>query len=227
MPADQPQLIADKDNGLLYCLWHGNDDTTDVSSAGFCNGEIYGAYSLDGGITWSEYVNLTNTRSPGAGPGACFDEDYMTANPYIVRDSIWTTYIEDKDAGAFPMSEGTLTENPVRCWVFPTTMITGIEEYDSNQPAVLSLQVTPNPFLQMTDIRWQMTGTTGNDIDLKIYDASGRLVKSFPLLAPDALRATLCWDGTDQHNHPVPAGIYFITLTAGDQKATIKTVKLE
>jgi len=134
LPADEPQLVSDTTNGYLYCLWHGNDDTTDVSAAGYFNGEIFGAYSSDYGITWSDYVNLTNTRTPGAGAGACHDEDYMTASLYLFNDSIWTTYIEDKDAGAYPQAEGVETENPVRCWVFHRNLITGVEEAKTVHP---------------------------------------------------------------------------------------------
>jgi Neuraminidase (sialidase) len=123
MPADQPQLIVDT-NGDLYCLWHGNDDYNDYSAAGFFNGELYGAYSTDHGITWSDYVNLTNTHSPGAGDA----ETYMTAHPCVYNDSIWITYIEDKDAGDAGHAQGVETDNPVRCWIFPTSLITGIEE---------------------------------------------------------------------------------------------------
>ena len=111
-------MIVDA-NDDLYCLWHGNDDYNDFSAAGFINGEFYGAISHDNGATWSGDRNLTNTRSPGAADGACDDEDYMTACPKVVNDSIYLTYIEDKDAGGWPQTEGVMTDSPVRCWVFP------------------------------------------------------------------------------------------------------------
>jgi hypothetical protein len=122
---DQPQLVVDPTNNDLYCLWHGNDDSTDVSAGLRVNGELYGAYSNDNGLTWTDYVNLTNTRTPGAGPGDCFDEDYMTANPFLVNDSLFITYIEDKDAGACGYG-GAVTDNPVHCWVFDKN--TGVTE---------------------------------------------------------------------------------------------------
>lgn len=172
LPADQPQLIVDA-NDDLYCLWHGNDDYNDFSAAGFINGEFYGAISYDDGATWTDYRNLTNTRSPGAGAGACDDEDYMTACPMIVNDSIFLTYVEDKDAGAWPQTEGILTDNPVRCWVFDKSFV-GIEEGQQNVPQYTGLNLYPNPSVRSSVLNYAIV--RAGDVRVGLYDASGRLV---------------------------------------------------
>lgn len=166
MPADRPQVIIDRDvTGHLYCLWHGNDDYYDYCSHGRFNEELFGSYSTDNGTTWSDYVNLTNTRSPGAGPGDCMSEDFMTANPSVVNDSIFLVYIEDKDAGHMPCW-GEWTENPVRCWVFHKNLITGIEEGKSkaiksnNQRAT----IISGPLLLPEDKNWKVFDITGRQI---------------------------------------------------------------
>jgi hypothetical protein len=133
VPACEAQLAVDTSTGYIYCLWNGSDDYTDTSATGIFNGELYGSYSSNNGLTWTDYVNLTNTRSHGAPAGACMDEDYMTACPITVGDSIFITFIEDKDAGSFLMGEGVATENPVRLWVFHKNLITGIKEHVSNE----------------------------------------------------------------------------------------------
>jgi hypothetical protein len=62
---------------------------------------------------------------------------------------------------------------------------------------------------------------------LKIYDASGRVVKSFARLTPDAVRITqIVWDGSDDLGRLVPAGVYFVKLEAGDKAAVQKAVLL-
>jgi len=223
MPADYPQIIADRTNGLLYCLWHGNDDYNDSSAGGFFNGELFGSYSTDNGLTWSDYVNLTNTRSPGAGPGACEDEDCMTANPFVVNDSIFITYIEDKDAGWYAQNEGTLTENIVYCWVFPTSLIrTGVTEHAIKTPSAVSLHVAPNPFVKLMNISLSK-GHSAEGMELQIYDAGGRLVKSITQLH----NYPITWSGDDQQGLPVPAGVYFVTLRNGEQNITQKVIKLK
>ena len=129
VPADQPQLVVDPITNWLYCLWHGNDDPDDYSQGGYYNGEIYGAYSTDNGLTWSNYRNLTNTRTPGAPPGACLSEESMTASPYIVDDSLYITFVEDKDAGYYwSLGQRDITNNIVRCWIFHKDLISSIAE---------------------------------------------------------------------------------------------------
>lgn len=47
--------------------------------------------------------------------------------------------------------------------------------------------------------------------ELMIYDATGRLVKSYRI-TPDALRNTLSWHGDDSAGRRLPGGIYFLRL---------------
>jgi hypothetical protein len=172
LPADQPQLVVDEGDNTLHCLWHGNDDYDDASAGGFINGEFYGSVSYDDGVTWTAYSNLTNTRTPGGAPGACDDEDYMTACPRVVNDSIFLSYVEDKDAGGFPQSEGTLTENPVRCWVFEKP--SGVAENESETPNATTLSLAPNPASHVTVLSY--TIATAGHMDITLFDASGRVV---------------------------------------------------
>ncbi|UCG90863.1 MAG: right-handed parallel beta-helix repeat-containing protein, partial [candidate division WOR-3 bacterium] len=60
--------------------------------------------------------------------------------------------------------------------VFP-----GIEEHEASKSISVFLQVSPNPFTHRTNIRYtiQDAGYTIQDMTLGIYDAAGRLVKSF------------------------------------------------
>jgi hypothetical protein len=231
LPACGAQLVCDQSTGDLYCLWSGTADTTDYSAGGYFNSEIYGSRSTDEGISWSDYVNLTNTPSPGAGSGDCFDEDYLTVWPYVHNDSIFLTYIEDKDAGAAIIDGTAWIDNPVRVWIFHKNLITGIEEEEALRPdhAFAVLEISPNPCRQITDIRYAIWDEKAkeNDTALKIYDTSGRLVRDFSLPTAYSLVPTaISWNGTDQSGHRLPAGVYFVELTAGDRTLTEKIVKL-
>ena len=103
-------LGIDEDN-RLFALWtqFTEDDT---SAAGWSNGELYMNYSTDGGATWSEPENITNSPTPGCLPGECDSDHWPTLNE-VVDDSLYITYINDKDAGGIPQGEGVDTENPV------------------------------------------------------------------------------------------------------------------
>ena len=62
---------------------------------------------------------------------------------------------------------------------------------------------------------------------MKIFDASGRLVKSFSLPTSNFLLPTSVeWNGTDDAGRQVPTGVYFVRLEADGQIATDKAILL-
>ena len=211
LPADQPQLIVDA-NDDLYCLWHGNDDYNDFSAAGFINGEFYGAISYNNGATWTDYRNLTGTRSPGASAGACDDEDYMTACPVVLNDSIFVTYVEDKDAGAWPQTEGVLTDNPVRSWVFDKSWV-GIEENQQNIPQYTGLSLYPSPSVRRSVLNYALV--QGGSVSISLYDASGRLVDVL-----DSGYRSVGFYALDINTAEIANGTYFIVLETPAEKMT-------
>jgi len=92
-----------------------------------------------------------------------------------------------------------------------------------------SFTLSPNPFREIVNLKFQFgRGQGAEGIELKIYDAAGRLVKDFSRLTLDALRPTqIVWDGTDQNNRKVPAGVYFVSFKAGDYSKTEKAILLK
>jgi hypothetical protein len=100
------------------------------------------------------------------------------------------------------------------------------------------LQIYPNPFSKSTVISYsslvindQLPVT--NDLQcpaLRIYDVSGRVVKSFNLASPASpceagragflpLASAVSWDGKDDKGKIVPSGVYFCELKVGDLSA--------
>jgi hypothetical protein len=76
------------------------------------------------------------------------------------------------------------------------------------------LGAAPNPFNPATAIRFELPGT--RTVDLRIYDASGRLVRE--LLHGETRgvgRHNVPWDGRDAGGRAVAAGVYFYTLETG------------
>ncbi|RKX69195.1 hypothetical protein DRP53_08960, partial [candidate division WOR-3 bacterium] len=71
---------------------------------------------------------------------------------------------------------------------------------------------------RIEDGRWK-----SEDISLRIYDATGRLVKEFIL--PTASTA-ISWDGRDDSGRKVGSGVYFVRLETGNQKFTRKVLLL-
>jgi hypothetical protein len=86
----------------------------------------------------------------------------------------------------------------------------------------LSLTCEPNPFRSSTVLHLTTGPLDPSTTLLRIYDAQGRIVRSFSsLLSPPS---SLTWDGTNELGHPLPSGTYFIRLDAAGLHATARLV---
>ncbi|MEW5701053.1 MAG: hypothetical protein AB1792_02320 [Candidatus Zixiibacteriota bacterium] len=97
----------------------------DHSVLGYMNGELYLNVSRDGGQSWSQPQNLTNTKTPNCNPGATPPGMINPPRPdSVCRSEHWATigkvahdidifFISDNDAGAIQFGEGTWQLNPV------------------------------------------------------------------------------------------------------------------
>lgn len=87
----------------------------------------------------------------------------------------------------------------------------------------------PNPFApQRENIRLAFsTGANGKPAQLLIYNLMGQEVMRFTALEQlrgKAGRQEITWNGTDRFGRPLPAGVYFYRLQAGQQVAVKKFV---
>ncbi|MCK4829573.1 T9SS type A sorting domain-containing protein [bacterium] len=106
-------------------------------------------------------------------------------------------------------------------WLIKTEPDVGIEEHKPAQTIFSILQIYPNPFRNVTDIRYEITNNS--KIELDIYDISGRLVMSFSSLSSVIGHlSSVEWDGTDDSNRKLPSGVYFLKFQSGDYSATEK-----
>jgi hypothetical protein len=87
-------------------------------------------------------------------------------------------------------------------------VIVGVEESNENH-ARASIMVYPNPSSGVTRIQYY-AGPNRGAKTLKIYDAIGKLVKSFTGL-PDRPQV-ITWQGNDNSGRKVAAGVYIIRL---------------
>lgn len=91
------------------------------------------------------------------------------------------------------------------------TLYTGIaqgrEEAVASGP---SLACSPNPFSGLLSVIY--SGHTGNPASLKVYDLSGRLVRSFGGLELNGSLQGLVWDGRDSRGSQAAGGVYLLRL---------------
>ncbi len=109
---------------------------------------------------------------------------------------------------------------------FNAEHVTFIEEYTPKTVSADLLAIYPNPFRNKTDITFSI-GQNAGCRELKIYDATGRLVKNLELPTTYSLLPTyVSWNGTDELNRKVPAGIYFVQLETDAHCLTRKAILL-
>ncbi|NOR18179.1 T9SS type A sorting domain-containing protein, partial [candidate division WOR-3 bacterium] len=102
----------------------------------------------------------------------------------------------------------------------------GIEEVRSKKQKV-RLQVYPNPFRQMTTIKFQIPSSK-SQVTMSIYDVSGRLVKNFNLKSEISnLQSEVSWNGVDDAGQKLPSGVYFCRLDIGEFSETQKILLLK
>jgi hypothetical protein len=121
----------------------------------------------------------------------------------------------------------------------------GIEEAEIEYVDGVLLDARPNPFTNTTNIRFMIQDARyteqefrianfelrkqtkeNQNPELKIYDASGRIVKRFPLHTPYYVLPTeVKWDGSDASGQRLPPGVYFLSLPS--VKGSVKLVKLK
>ncbi len=101
----------------------------------------------------------------------------------------------------------------------------GVAEQTAGGSGKMMLGVYPNPShgkiaieFQIPNVKNQMNAQSPNA--LKIFDAAGRLVKSF------SLPTSVEWNGTDDLGRRVPAGVYFVRLETENAKLTEKAILL-
>ncbi len=214
-------LGVNPENGNLFAIW-ADASQNDVSLAGFSNGELFAAASVDNGATWFPHVNITNSPTPGCDLGDC-DSDYYSSLAEIVDGTLHIMYVDDDDAGAEWRPEGGWTDNNVLyLTVEEGELIPLSVDHDINTPFEFELsQNYPNPFNANTVIDVEGDFESGR---LAIYDIAGRLVNNFAI---GENNRSITWDGTDLAGDVVASGTYFYSVNVdGFGTASVKKMTL-
>lgn len=104
--------------------------------------------------------------------------------------------------------------------------IVGLTGVDGDVPAVKNdlAQNRPNPFNPTTTIQFSLEQRS--QVSLKVYDVSGREVRTLENRALPTGQYNVTWDGTNNSGQAVTSGIYFYRLDAGKFESTKKMVLL-
>ncbi|MGQ9810582.1 MAG: M28 family peptidase [bacterium] len=100
----------------------------------------------------------------------------------------------------------------------------GVGPGKEGQPGIAMLAMSPNPVMD-SDVRFTIY-SDGARVSLKIYDVSGRLVRT--VLQNEKIEGSrdFLWDGRNQSGSKVSEGIYMVRLEGGSRTVTQKIVFL-
>jgi hypothetical protein len=85
-------------------------------------------------------------------------------------------------------------------------------------------QNAPNPFISSTSIQYQLPAN--GKVSLKVYDLTGRLVRTIVNREEEAGFYTVNWNRQDDKGRKLANGVYFYRLVSGDFTTTKKMIVL-
>jgi hypothetical protein len=93
------------------------------------------------------------------------------------------------------------------------------------EAAVLLHQNHPNPFNPTTRIEYEVARDA--EVQLKVYDPAGRLVRTLVDGGSPSGRYAADWDGRDEGGNALPSGAYYYRLVVGGEEASKSMVLLK
>lgn len=95
---------------------------------------------------------------------------------------------------------------------------------DAPQGATRLMRSAPNPFARSTVIRFELARPS--EVDLSVYDVSGRRLQVLVAGSRAAGQHVLTWDGRDGRAGTLGSGIYFLRFAAGEVRQNRRLVLL-
>lgn len=104
--------------------------------------------------------------------------------------------------------------------------ITGIEVSAEIKTDQRALKIRPNPFSVSTVIHYSVSAVSAerSAVSVKVYDISGRCIKTLLNKKQASGYYSIKWDGTDNGGKKLSSGIYFICLEAGKYTGAEKII---
>jgi len=180
-------------------------------------------FTYSGESNWTDFVKTNTTITPGAvmaftdGAGDTIGF-YRDAGTYKTWG--FTAEFSGLDDSTAPSTKSALLDTIMHFFGFtksfaqPNNIVTGINAF----------KITPNPFLLNTTIRFSVA-KKGN-VSIKIYDTAGRCVNTLINKPFKEGNYTIKWNGKDDKNSVLPAGIYFSRIKTGNSVKSLKLIKL-
>jgi len=150
------------------------------------------------------------------------DNSHPTLKGSYLTACIFYCVFFDSSPVGLPYTGGLSQEEALFCQTVAWQTISDINEPVHYPPTQNPLMIYPNPANSVVNIRFSSAVN-----ELKIYNTSGQVIKSFQFNATYNKRYTqseIIWNRTNEQGRLVPAGIYFLRTGMPNSKFTGKII---
>lgn len=140
--------------------------------------------------------------------------------PGQTEDASFTFRIEGAEASACEIAVKVSTTQGI--WIKHFDVLAGPSVLPKAPGSTVLFEPEPNPFFASTSIRFNLANE--GEVDLTVYDISGRVVSRLASGVRAVGLHVLSWDGQDSDGNKVASGSYFLKLSVGDYGETRKLV---
>jgi hypothetical protein len=233
-------------DSLKYWIWYNTENRYDVTVAevslegkewiqlhdrftGNSSGWQYKAYPLEPWVGKSVFIRFRYMTDDGTtGQGVYIDDVWPVpefANHTVIEDSITDTLynVTAESVGTYyyrvrghNATWGWNDQGPLEDIV--VTGLTGTQE-PTGKVVTSVFEVGPNPVIRATRVSYSLARP--GMVSLNVYDATGRCVRCLVSGTQRAGTYTAVWDAKDMSGRAVPAGVYYVRLSA-DRTSTAR-----
>lgn len=164
-------------------------------------------------------VSLKLSQAQVISPNGANVSQAITYVNQLIMDKITTNDERAKDIADYINNGRTVPSG----WI-PTTTPIIYYERDRHGVIVYLGKGYPNPFTSTTNIAFALRGDGLVSVDLKVFDVSGRVVKTLISDALEPGQHIVSWNGMGEDGSRVSSGIYFYELRTPTSVATGKLV---
>ena len=238
-----PSIGFDESGDIVYVIYEGFVDADQDFTNGFYFGDVYCSYSTDGGATWQDRINITN--SPGSddlypsvaqvnAQGGFSELPGFSVGDFDGDNDFVMVYQNDDVAGTFLIGDES-SPNWDMFFVAPVDLAdipsVGIGDSEGNGgasiPKAFALnQNYPNPFNPSTTISYQLAEDA--QVSITVHNMRGQVVRELVNGNREAGTHSVQWNGEDDRGQTVSSGIYlYVMETSGGLRSTRKMVVLK
>jgi hypothetical protein len=228
-----PHISQGPNPGELFVVWQQwEDDGTGspviVQPTGgsgtpiFCT-DIWGSYSNDGGVTWSQPVYLAgNPSESDVYPNIPSNFVWNASSDSVYIDLLW---MYDTNPSVSFSNFPTYSDPTEVIWYYERVAVeaipaTGIEDPQNVVSGYKLEQNYPNPFNPSTTIAFEIQKT--ENVKIEIYNTLGEKVATVLNDRMNAGPHEITFDASN-----LASGVYVYRMTAGDTKLTRKMMLLK